>query len=245
MVVHWRRSAGAAPETKAHVAMAINAAGCITTAIALAIILAAKFWEGAWITVLLLPTLVFWFLGVHRHYAVVAERASYSGPLRTRALQPPTVIVLLKSWDRITERALRFGMSISDDVVAVHVAAAHTTQEHRDPGADIEQLKSFWEASIALPAENAGLPVPRLQILDSPYRRLFTPLLNFIEELRREQPERMIAVIIPEMVETHWYQYPLHNQRATALKAALLLRGGKHLAVINVPWYLDHQPDET
>jgi hypothetical protein len=83
-----------------------------------------------------------------------------------------------------------------------------------------------------------GSPPPQLVVLPSPYRRLFTPLLTYIEQLKRQFPDRQIAVIIPELVEHHWYHYFLHNQRAEVLKALLLLEGDQRTIVINVPWYL-------
>ena len=90
-----------------------------------------------------------------------------------------------------------------------------------------------------------GAKVRIFMTLASPYRRLFTPLFTYINQLRDEYPDRMIAVIIPELVETRWYQYLLRNQRATALKAALLLRGGNQVIVINVPWYLGDAPPKA
>jgi len=88
------------------------------------------------------------------------------------------------------------------------------------------------------PIRTAGLTEPHLMVLLSPYRRLFHPLTDYIHQLKVAYPGRTIAVVIPELVESRWYQYLLHNQRATGLKAALLLRGGPRVTVINVPWYL-------
>lgn len=88
------------------------------------------------------------------------------------------------------------------------------------------------------PLPGGGRLTPELRIIPSPYRRLFHPLMDFIAELKDAYPERTISVLIPELVETRWYEYLLHNQRATGLKAALLLRGGERVTVINVPWYL-------
>ena len=86
-------------------------------------------------------------------------------------------------------------------------------------------------------------PRPQLVVLSSPYRRLFHPLYRVIEALEGQYPGRTIAVIIPELVGSHWYDYLLHNQRATALKAALLLRGDQRVVVVNVPWYLTGRGD--
>lgn len=88
------------------------------------------------------------------------------------------------------------------------------------------------------PVETARFPQPKLVVLESPFRRLFNPLFEFIGQLQAENPDRLIAVVISELVEPRWYHYLLHNQRATALKAALLLRGNNRVIVISVPWYL-------
>jgi hypothetical protein len=88
------------------------------------------------------------------------------------------------------------------------------------------------------PLQQAGLPSPRLVFLSSPHRHLVTPLLRYLKTLEAEYPGRQLAVIVPELVETRWFQYLLHNQTAVVLKAALLLRGDRRMVVINVPWYL-------
>ena len=75
-------------------------------------------------------------------------------------------------------------------------------------------------------------------ILESPYRWVLTPILEFVLNLERENPTRQIALILPELVERHWYHYFLHNQRAQVLKAWLLTKGNRRIVLINVPWYL-------
>jgi hypothetical protein len=82
------------------------------------------------------------------------------------------------------------------------------------------------------------LPTPKLVVVESPYRLVFNPLLDYILATQREHPDRQIAVLIPELVARHWYHHLLHNKRAAMLKALLLVRGGEDVVVINVPWYL-------
>jgi len=84
----------------------------------------------------------------------------------------------------------------------------------------------------------AGLAVPELVVLNSPYRHVIEPILDCVLDLERRHPDRQVAVVIPEMVERHWYHYVLHNQRAQWLKALLLLKGNQRINVISVPWYL-------
>ena len=227
MVQHWRRIGGNVGS------LLVNGVGCAVTAIALAVVLAAKFTQGAWVTLLLIPVILALFSGTKRHYDHVADETNCPRPLDLNDLQPPVVVVPVKSWNTISEKALRFALKLSPDVIGVHIS----TEE-----AEAEQMRALWTQYVARPIEKAGRTEPHLMILTSPYRRLFNPLFAYITQLQADHPGRLIAVIIPELVETHWYQYLLHNQRATALKAALLLRGGNRVIVINVPWYLGEEP---
>ncbi len=80
--------------------------------------------------------------------------------------------------------------------------------------------------------------MPEVKILESPYRFVITPIVDYVLDLQKSMPDRQIAVIVPELVEQHWYQYFLHNQRAQWLKAALLRKGNSKIIVVTVPWYL-------
>jgi len=224
MVIHWMRVGGRHSRTS----MAINAVGAISTGIALCVVLAAKFVEGAWITMLLIPGFVILFGSVKRHYRHVAEEISCKRPIVAED-QPPLVVVPIKGWNTITEKAVQFGMKLSPTVIAAHVGV--TDQ-------DIYELKRDWERFVDEPLRQAGRKPPKLVAVASPYRRLFTPLLGLIRELEAQHPDQQIAVIIPELVETRWWQHFLHNQQAAGLKAALLFRGDRRIVVINVPWYL-------
>ena len=231
MVMHWRTHPGVTPEEKtgARTSILVNGLGTVATAVALAVVLATKFAEGAWITLLLIPCLLLLFERVHRHYAHVARETGCPRPLDVGDIRSPIVVLPLKGWNTITENALRFALDLSPDVFAVHIG---TDQ------AEADAMGAQWARYVEPPIRAAGLPMPQLVTLSSPYRRLFTPFLEHIGRIKAENPARTIAVIIPELVETHWYQYLLHNQRATGLKAALLLRGDSRVVVINVPWYL-------
>ena len=226
MVIHWRRLGGS------RTSMWVNGLGAVATAGALVVVLAAKFVEGAWITALLIPGFVALFLGVHRHYAGVRDATRLRGPVDLADLNPPMVVVPIKDLDTISTKALRFALSLSPDVHALHVVADET---------DLLRMNAAWESCVAAPLRAAGRPVPPLELARSPYRRLYGPLLDHVERLLAENPTRTVAVVIPELVEAAWWQYLLHNQRATGLKAALLWRGGHRVVVINVPWYLGEE----
>jgi len=131
-------------------------------------------------------------------------------------------------WDRITEKALRFAMKLSDEIVAVHVDAEDACEE----------VKRMWKSDVVAPLKKSGHPVPELVLLPSPYRYVLPPFVDYVLKVERENPGRQIAVLIPQLIVKHWWQAPLHNQRAELLKLLLLLRGNRRIIIINIPWYL-------
>ncbi len=230
MVMHWRRAiAQGAASPKAHTAMIINGFGAILTFVVLLIVLATKFVEGAWIVLLLAGGLLALFIGIKGHYTDVARQIASTTPLNVDNIQPPVVVVAIRQWSIISEKALRFALSLSPDIIAVHVDASDDDGEH---------FERNWRRYVAAPIGHTDRFNARLVRVSSPFRRFFHPMFDTLRQIESDYPNRMIAVVIPELVGTHWYDYFLHNQRATALKAALLLRGGERVAMINVPWHL-------
>lgn len=226
MVVHWLRI-----PKKGNLSFVINAIGAMTTCVALVVIIIAKFSEGAWITILIVPALVAMFSGVHRHYQRVSHEIYPPETLQMWKVRPLRVVVPIDGWNRVSERALRFAMRISEDVTAVHVTENETNQA----------LIDIFRTRVEPPAGHAGYRQPRLEVIHSPYRKLFEPLLEYIERIKKETPDTIIAVVIPELVKSRWWEYLLHNHAATALKTLLLLHGDQRVVVINTPWYLrDH-----
>jgi amino acid transporter len=225
MVMHWKRHGGR--HSKSH--LVVNAVGAVSTGIALVIVAGAKFAEGAWITVLLIPILVGLFLRVHRHYTRVTKAIALTRPMRFENGQAPVVIVPVREWNRIAEQALNFAMRISDEIIALHI---QIDEEHT------RNLNREWDRIITAPCEECNMPVPELRVVYSPYRRLLGPILDIVHSVRKATPDRPVAVIIPELQELRWYELILHNHRATALKAGLLFLGDDRTVVISVPWYL-------
>lgn len=230
MVAHWLHNKG----KNWKLSLAVNGLGAVCTGFALAIILAAKFMEGAWIVVLLIPFFVFTFASIHRHYAWVEKKIERLKPLDKLRPKPPVVLLPVKDWNIISESAVVFALSISSDILAVHV----TDDENAG-----EEMKRVWKERVEDPLEKEGSAKVPLDVVLSPYRRMTKPILDEAEKLKRKYPGRTIAVIVPELVESKWFQYPLHNQHANLLKAVLLFSGGKDVVVINVPWYLKHCDD--
>ena len=227
MVVHWRRSGGRGHRA----ALAVNAIGSVATAAALAVILIAKFVEGAWVTVVLIPSALFVFLRVKRHYRFVASQTICEREIDLGGgTEPPIVVVPVRAWDTITEKALRFALRISPEVIALHVAVDEEAAR---------LLGERWERLVAKPVEASGRPAPRLEILPSPFRRLFAPIVDFVRGLVRENPTRRIAVVLPDLVERKWWKNILHNHRADVLRELLLRQGEQRTVVVSVPWYIE------
>ena len=225
MVEHWRRLGG--PHSGK--AMAINALGAGCTAVTLAVVLVSKFLEGAWVTILLLPVLLALFSAVHAHYLTVAREVAADSPIDAEGLEPPVALLPIRGWSAITRKALRFALEISPEVYALHVADDERT---------MLALEDGWERNVREPARAAHRDPPRLVVVYSPYRRIYSPLKQIITDLQKAHPGRDIAVIVPELVGTRWFHYILHNQTAAVIKAYVLLSGFRRVVVINVPWYL-------
>jgi hypothetical protein len=224
MVAHWRRVGG--PGAKR--SMIVNGLGALATGVTVIVVLVAKFTEGAWVTVLLIPLLLLVMGAVRRHYHRVAMEVRSPCALELNSLAAPLVVVPIQSWSHISKKALRFALKISSEVRAVHV----------DCGEDTLNLRDEWKEFVEEPTAKAGVATPQLVVLPSPYRLILTPILDYILEAERNCSDRQVAVILPELVERHWYHHLLHNKRAAVLKTMLLVRGNARIVVINVPWYL-------
>jgi amino acid transporter len=224
MVVHWWKSHERGALAKA----AVNGLGATGTAVTLAVMAVVKFLAGAWIVVGLLPLLVGLMLAVRRHYRKIEQDVSAPGNLKLENLQEPIVIVPIVDWSSIAKNALRFAMTMSREVEALHI----------ESGDNANSLERLWPARVEEPAREAKQAVPRLTVLKSPFRFVVQPIIDHILDVERKNPERTIAVLLPELVEQRWYQYFLHNQRDRILAIRLLTQGTHRVVIVNVPWYL-------
>ena len=224
MVAHWKRKGGA----QSRFSMLINAAGMVATGATLAIIVVAKFLGGAWIVLVIIPALVALFSGIKHHYRHIAREIGAALDLQVWKVRPLSLVIPMESWNRISERALRMAVGISSDITVLHIT----------PLDDESPLRKIWVERVEKPALHAGAAVPRLQIIHSPYRLFFEPIMDFIEREKKEKPDALIGVVIPELVEPRWWEYLLHNNFAAGLKALILLHGGDRVLVISSPWYL-------
>ncbi len=226
MVMHWKRME-AHKGRRWH--MFVNGIGAVATGITTIVVLVAKFAAGAWVTALLVPVLILIMMVVKRHYVRVRNEMADMTPLKVSNLQEPLVVIPMARWDRITEKAMRFGLLISKEIKVVHI---HSDDEE-DAG-----LVAMWDHNVLQPIKSGGLQEPELITIPSSYRFIINPLMDYILELEKKNPGRKIAVLLPELVVRHWWENALHNQRVQLLKLLLLVKGNQRIVVVNIPWYL-------
>jgi amino acid transporter len=224
MVRHWHKTTDAPHR---HVKMFINGLGAVATGISLTIILVTKFIYGAWVTALLVPFLIWIMMAVKRHYTRVKLETDDPTPLRLTGLEPPIVVIPMARWDKITEKAMRFGMLMSPVVKVIHVDSD-----------DADALGAVWDTMVLKPVREANMPAPELVTVKSSFRTILSPLMDYVLQLEDDNPGRKIAVLLPELVVKHWWENLLHNQRVQLLKLLLLLKGNQRIVVVNIPWYL-------
>ncbi|HEY0604601.1 MAG TPA: APC family permease, partial [Herpetosiphonaceae bacterium] len=215
MVRHWFRLKERGWQRSA----LVNGLGALTTFVVMWVIVIAKFAEGAWMVVVLIPILVLVFIGIHKHYVITSKQLSLEG------LVPPppihnTVIVPVSTLHRGVINALKYAESMAPgDVTAVHVAM------DEEQTAKLRAKWSTWGGNVPL------------VVLDSPYRSLVRPLMRYLDEVDRRWHNDVITVVLPEFVPARWWHALLHNQTALLIKGALLFR--KNRVVVSVPYRLD------
>ena len=240
MVVHWRRNLRSPHRGRSdRVHLAINALGAITTGGALVIIVIAKFVEGAWITLIAIPLVILLLTKIRGYYDRLAGRLADPQSLKFTGEDAPVVVLAIAEWNRLSARALDFAFSITPDIIGLHLTqlTGPGTEEHE------RLLKQQWSELVAAPARRAGFPEPRLVIAPAQYRTIEEPVLKLVGQLERKMASREVAVLIPEVVKIHWYQYLLHTDYAAYLRRQLLLHGGTRLTVINIPWHFVEGPE--
>jgi hypothetical protein len=224
MVAHWWKK----PGRGSRASMAVNGLGATATAVTVVVMAVVKFMAGAWVVVLLVPSLIALMLAVGRHYRKIERETAAPGNLKLGNLQEPIVIVPIIDWSSIAENALRFAMTMSREVEVLHIESEDSSNS----------LKRIWPSRVEEPARQAKQAIPRLTVLASPFRFVVQPIIDHVLDVERNNPDRTIAVLLPELVERQWYQYFLHNQRAQILAARLLTQGTHRIVIVNVPWYL-------
>ena len=227
MVKHWWRLR----ETGWRTSMVINGVGASMTAVVVVIIATTKFTHGAWISILLMLTLILAFALVRRHYAWFEETVRVEkDELRPRMLEvAPTlrraarqhVVMPVGEIDKIALAAVDFARELSGKVTAVHLA---------DDREEADEYRARWEKM---------LPDIPLLIVESPYRAFVAPMLAYVESLERAEPDARITVVLPHFVPRHWWERLLHNQDALGLKPHLRKR--PRVGVVDFPYRLEEE----
>ncbi|OGB89561.1 MAG: amino acid permease [candidate division NC10 bacterium RIFCSPLOWO2_12_FULL_66_18] len=213
MVVHWVTLR----EGRWIHAALLNGVGAFLTAVVLVVVAVTKFTHGAWIVVVLIPLIVLAFLRVRHHYDVVARRLSLEGAARPKIGKNP-VVVLVAGIHKGVVGALEYAKSISPNVIALTVDL--------DPTQTAKLLLKWAEWSPDVP----------LVVLESPYRSILQPFMEYIDRMERQGDGCYLTVVLPEFIPSHWWEHFLHNQTALLIKAALLFKPGK--VTVSVPYHL-------
>lgn len=225
MVRHWNRHLRTETDQakRRHMirSRAINTFGAFFTGLVLVVVLVTKFSHGAWVALLGMVIFYVTMSAIRKHYDRVSEEiAAPDGP-SDDSVRPSRVhsVVLVSKIHRPTLRALAYAKLMRTDTL-------EALSVNVDP-VETKALKAEWE--------RRGIDVP-LKVLDSPYREITRPIIEYVKNLRRESPRDAVSVIIPEYVVGHWYEHLLHNQSALRLKGRLLFTPG--VMVTSVPYQL-------
>jgi len=215
MVVHWFRVKGSGWRRRA----VLNGAGAIATALVSIIQIWTKFLHGAWIIVLIIPLIILMLRAIHTHYQRFTELVKFDGRSPITPLHH-TVIVPCAGITKAVAGALAYATAISDDVraVAVNVEPSYT-----------EAFQRAWEEW------DIGVP---LIVLESPFRSVLRPLVDYVDSVRSEEVGELVTVVVPEIVPRAWWEHLLHNKTALYIRTALLFRS--NVVVTAVPFHLGH-----
>ncbi len=196
----------------------INGVGTVTTAVVLVIIAVEKFTHGAWIVLIAIPALVLLTKKIHNHYLAMAEQLSLQCATDINEYEHHSVIVPISGMQQAVIGAIKYAKALSDDVAAVYVCI--------DP-VETDKVRTKWNKFCM------GAP---LIVLDSPYRSIIEPLVDYIDEVRNRYKDGVITVVLPEFVPSKWWHHLLHNQTALFMKGVLLFKKG--VVSTSVPFHL-------
>ena len=224
MVVHWWRERSKNPRTW-QIKSLMNGLGALATASTVVVIGISKFLEGAWITILLIPLIMFVFLQIRAHYRTVGKQLSLRGlPPSIKPSPPLRVVIPISGVHRGMIDAVTFAQSISKHVTAVYIEL--------EPGGS-EKVLDTWER---------WFPDIPLEVLQSPYRSIVRPLLDYLDKVDEEHNDgTLTALVLPEFIPARWWHSLLHNQTSWLIKAAMLYRRrtkGFQRVIIDVPYHL-------
>ncbi len=224
MIRHWNRllakETDPAKRRRMRRSQTVNAVGLTCTGVVLVIVLITKFLLGAWIAIAAMVAIFVLMTAIRKHYDRVADELKDLGDTPTVLPSRNHAIVLVSKLHRPTLRALAYAKAMRPDVLeAVTVNV---------DDADTRRLTAEWDA------HNFKVP---LKVVESPYREITKPVLDYVKRVRGDNPRNVVTVFIPEYVVGHWWEQVLHNQSALRLKGRLLFQSG--VIVASVPWQLE------
>jgi amino acid transporter len=222
MLRHWNRllSSEADPNARRKMrrSQAINGFGLTMTGVVLVLVLVTKFTEGAWIAIAAMAGAFALMLAIHRHYSRVSEEIALGDDLPVLPARNHA-IVLVSGLNLATVRALGYARATRPDILEAVTVNVDDI--------DTRKLTKSWE--------DREIPVP-LKVVESPYREITRPVLDYVKRIRTDSPRDVVTVFIPEYVVGRWWEAVLHNQSALRLKGRLLFQPG--VMVTSVPWQL-------
>lgn len=195
----------------------INSIGFVSTLIVLIIIIITKFTHGAWIVITAIILLILLFKAINRHYRFIDRELK--GTNLSLEKHKHLMVILVPTLNKGVCRAIHYSKNLSSDLRAVHISISNRERE---------KLVKDW---------NLLKPGINLEIIDSPYRKVVSPFMHYLDTLEKDNPGAYITVIIPEFVTKKFWHNLLHNQTAIALKTAIYLR--KHTSYIPIQYHLN------
>jgi amino acid transporter len=227
MVRHWNRELRDETDPAARGRMqrsrVINTVGGSLTTVVLVIVVITKFVGGAWIVIVSMPVIFLLMKSINRHYSNVARQLVPDTDARTLPSKVHAVVLVSKV-HKPTLRALAFARATRPDVL--------TALTVNVDDADTRGLQADWE--------RYDIPVP-LTVLESPFREITRPVLDFVKDIRRSSPRELVVVFVPQYVVGHWWENLLHNQSALRLRTRLQFQPG--VMITSVPWQLESSLD--
>lgn len=218
LIVYWRREKG----PKWVMRSIVNGIGAVTTGLVVIIIAVSKFFHGAWIVLVFIPAMIYVFKKIKGHYTDMAEQLHL--PMKNerpsnRQKRKHIVVVPVASPTSVVAETLEYAEAIGDTIIALHISA------DEEYGRKVEEKWKEWRPDI------------KIITINSPYRLVIQPLLDFIEKLHKEKkPREFITVIIPEFETKKWWHRLLHNQTGLILRTLLILR--EDVVVSTIPYHL-------
>ena len=217
MVRHWMRGRKRGWRWRA----AVNGTGAVVTGVVTIIVVATKFTGGAWFVIVIVPFLVLNFHGIHAHYTMAEKQLAldHRDPVPSSGRRGLRVVVPAAHCDRATARAIDQARAISDDVTVVHFATGETHEE------TLRKWRAWSGGDV------------KVAVVRSPYREVVGPLVELLNRWHRRHPGARMVVVLPEVIPRHFWERPLHNQMAFAIK--LGVRRLPNIVVKTVPTHLE------